>query len=106
MLQASTPANLPQQQERELVALGERVWRADVTGRGRGQWPSYFPDAAPPYTPYTHIRLQAAIARAVGNSQAEVHLVWAGTNLSGQQADGRTTRLLFTGTARGWEPRR
>ncbi|MCC2280571.1 hypothetical protein LKL35_34980 [Streptomyces sp. ET3-23] len=106
MLQASTPANLPQQQERELLALGERVWRADVTGRGRGQWPSYFPNATPPRTPYTRIRLQAAIARAVGNDQAEVRLVWAGTDPSGQQADGRTTRLLFTRTARGWEPGR
>lgn len=104
MLQRSAPANLPPQQEQELLDLGERVWQADATGQDRAQWPSYFPDTTPPRTPYTHVHLQAAIARSVGSGQAEVRLVWAGADPSGQQADGRTTRLLFTRTAHGWEP--
>ncbi|WP_372404857.1 hypothetical protein [Streptomyces luteireticuli] len=104
MLDRSSSSRLPAEQERRIVALAERVWRADVTGTSRSPWPGYFTDSPPPRPRYTGIRLQGTAVRAADRGRVGVLLVWAGTDSTGRQTDGLTTRLLFSRTARGWEP--
>ncbi|MFD9824420.1 hypothetical protein ACFWW0_37130, partial [Streptomyces violascens] len=95
LLDASQPADVPPGLERELVDLAGRIWRAETTGQGRSQWPGYFTDPAPPHSPYTGVRIQAGIARKTTGGQVQVHLVWAGTNPSGEAAGGRLAVIVL-----------
>ncbi|MFJ3714110.1 MULTISPECIES: hypothetical protein [unclassified Streptomyces] len=106
VLDRSSPRDLEPALERRLVALATRVWKADVTGTGRSQWPAYFSDPSPPRAPYTHVRVQAAIARQGAGGRVRVDLVWAGAGPSGEAADGRPARVLLHKTDSTWEPLR
>ncbi|MFI1768965.1 hypothetical protein ACH41H_44005 [Streptomyces sp. NPDC020800] len=97
---ASWPADLTAAEERELLAAGRDLLRADATGIGRARWPGVFgrPDhvVAPAFAP-TRFCIQAAIARRDGTGgQVVVHMVWAGTDRGGTYTDGRITDLYFT----------
>jgi hypothetical protein len=108
LLDRSSPADLPAAQERDLVRLASLAWKADVTGRGRERWPAYFGSrsTAAPHGAYRGVRIQAGIARAASGQRAEVHLVWAGTDPSGAERDGRTARLFLKldSPSNRWEP--
>lgn len=100
-LQAAWPADLPAADERELLATGRALLRADVTGVGRGKWPEVFPpsSAVAPAFASARFRVQAAIARQDGRpDKAVVHLVWAGTDRGGTFTDLRITDWYFTRT--------
>lgn len=108
-LERTSPADLPRGQEGRLVQLARRVWTADVTGRGREQWPGYFAahQTAGPRGAYTRVRIQAGIARKTAGSRVEVRLVWAGTDPSGDQRDGRLAVIVLRpvfGHPTHWEP--
>ncbi|MFF7451627.1 MULTISPECIES: hypothetical protein [unclassified Streptomyces] len=100
-LEAAWPADLPAADERELLATGRALLRADVTGVGREKWPELFPHspAVAPAFATARFRIQAAIARR-GDSpnRAVVHLVWAGTDRGGTFTDLRITDWHFTRT--------
>ncbi|MGW1328098.1 hypothetical protein ACWD64_36910 [Streptomyces antibioticus] len=111
-LEAAWPADLPAADERELLAAGRALLRADATGVGRAQWPTVFPAAGQAVAPAfatARFRIQAAIARRDGRpDRAVVHLVWAGTDRGGtftdlRIADWHFTRTLTKGTAT-WTP--
>lgn len=109
VLEDSWPADLPAADERQLLADGRRLWRADVTGDGRGAWPGFFSGtAAAPSRTYTGVRLQAAIARRAGAGTAVVHLVWSGREVGGQARDGRVSDIYFTDAEEdgSWTPKR
>ncbi|CAL9330139.1 hypothetical protein SUDANB132_00054 [Streptomyces sp. enrichment culture] len=96
------PADLPASDERQLFTAGRALLRADVTGEGRGRWPTYFvrQDTVTPAFSPARFRIQAAIARRDGRpDRAVVHLVWAGTDRGGTYTDGRITDLYFTRTS-------
>ncbi|GAA1923675.1 hypothetical protein [Streptantibioticus ferralitis] len=103
VLDASSHPNLPPRQAQQLVALGDQVWLAQITGIGRGQWPTYFHGVRSGFV-YHAVRIQAAIARASGSGQVTVHLVWAGTDPAGQPLTDQpaTIRLQHSGT--NWQP--
>jgi len=112
-LQAAWPADLPAADERELLAAGRALLRADATRIGRTKWPTVFPDshrAVAPAFATARFRIQAAIARRDGSpAKAVVHLVWAGTDRGGTFTDDRITDLYFTRTtstkgASAWTP--
>lgn len=101
-LEVAWPADLPAADERELLAAGRAVLRADATGVGRARWPTVFPDAdeglAPAFAT-AGFRIQAAIARREGGpGRAVVHLVWAGMDRGGTFTDLRITDWSFTRT--------
>jgi hypothetical protein len=111
-LETAWPADLPAGDERQLLAAGRALLRADATGAGRGRWPEAFPDSgrglAPAFST-ARFRVQAAIARRVDRpGRAVVHLVWAGTDRGGTYSDGRITDLHFTRTSKegglSWVP--
>ncbi|MBO7937884.1 hypothetical protein JTP77_018450 [Streptomyces sp. S9] len=111
-LEAAWPADLPAADERELLAAGRALLRADATGVGRAQWPTVFPAAGQAVAPAfatAGFRIQAAIARRDGRpDKAVVHLVWAGQDRSGtftdlRIADWHFTRTIAKGTAT-WTP--
>lgn len=110
-LQAAWPADLPAADERELLAIGRALLRADATGLGRAQWPEVFPSAqavAPAFAT-SRFRIQAAIARRDGSpDKAVVHLVWAGMDRGGTFTDLRIADQYFTRTtekgASTWTP--
>ncbi|MFG3517534.1 hypothetical protein [Streptomyces bobili] len=101
-LEAAWPADLPAEDERELLTAGRALLRADATGAGRAKWPTIFPDsgvAVAPAFATARFRIQAAIARRDGNSdRAVVHLVWAGMDRGGTFTDLRITDWHFTRT--------
>ncbi|CAL9675965.1 hypothetical protein [Streptomyces griseomycini] len=102
-LEAAWPADLSVSDERQLLAAGRALLRADATGTGRGKWPEVFPGSnrglAPAFST-ARFRIQAAIARRDGRpDRAVVHLVWAGTDRGGTYTDGRITDLYFTRTS-------
>ncbi|MEW2078108.1 hypothetical protein AB0941_31685 [Streptomyces sp. NPDC013433] len=102
-LERAWPADLPAGDERQLLAAGRALLRADATGIGRGRWPEVFPGSgrglAPAFSA-VRFRVQAAIARRGGRpDRAVVHLVWAGADRGGTYSDGRITDLHFTRTA-------
>jgi hypothetical protein len=112
------PADLPAGDERELLAAGRALLRADATGIGRSRWPAVFADtgedkALAPAFAAARFRIQAAIARQDGSpDKAVVHLVWAGTDRGGTFTDLRITDWHFTRTTskKGasvwtWQPR-
>ncbi|MGP4001714.1 hypothetical protein [Streptomyces sp. 8N706] len=110
LLDRSWPPDLSRADEEELLVLGRAVLRADATGTGRGQWPTYFTGKAGGHT-FIGFRIQAAIARREGSERrAVVHLVWAGSDRGGDFRDGRTSTLHFTRTdpaqkgAPAWTP--
>lgn len=113
-LQAAWPADLPADDERELLTAGRELLRADATGISRTQWPHAFGDgdrdrAVAPAFATSHFRVQAAIARRDGSpDRAVVHLVWAGADRGGTYTDCRITDLYFTRTstkgASTWTP--
>ncbi|KUM97375.1 hypothetical protein AQI95_41905 [Streptomyces yokosukanensis] len=105
VLESSSPANLPRAEENQLVALGSRIWLAEVTGTGRDRWPTYFGNE-PLHTPYRDVRIQAGIARTVGGSpdRARVRLVWAGEDPAGEAEDGRSAQVLLTRSHAAWQP--
>ncbi|MFJ4790804.1 hypothetical protein [Streptomyces sp. NPDC088794] len=111
-LETAWPADLPAADERELLAAGRALLRADATGIGRGKWPTVFPTsggAVAPAFATTRFRIQAAIARRDGSpDKAVVHLVWAGTDHGGNFTDLRITDWHFTRTttkgAQTWTP--
>ncbi|MCW8101671.1 hypothetical protein [Streptomyces tauricus] len=112
-LEKAWPADLPVQDERELLAPGRELLRADATGVGRSRWPHVFPvrssGAVAPAFATAHFRIQAAIARSHGSrDRAVVHLVWAGTDRGGTFTDLRITDWYFTRTmqkgASTWTP--
>ncbi|MFI9772117.1 hypothetical protein ACIHJG_35435 [Streptomyces sp. NPDC052415] len=112
-LQAAWPADLPAADERELLAAGRALLRADATGIGRAKWAAVFPDAVREVAPAfatARFRIQAAIARRDGSpDKAVVHLVWAGMDRGGTFTDLRITDWHFTRTtskkgATTWTP--
>ncbi|MFE8018444.1 hypothetical protein ACFU3O_37675 [Streptomyces antibioticus] len=111
-LEAAWPADLPAADERELLAAGRALLRADATGVGRAQWPTVFPasgQAVAPAFATARFRIQAAIARRDGRpDKAVVHLVWAGQDRGGTFTDLRISDWHFTRTiAKGtttWTP--
>ncbi|MFE2736202.1 hypothetical protein [Streptomyces sp. NPDC059349] len=105
LMDSSSPADLPRAQEKRLVALASRIWKAEVTGAGRQEWPAYFTDRQL-RAAYRDVRIQAGIARAAPNHRVSVHLVWAGTDPAGQNEDGRTAQMLFTRHNNAWQPLR
>ncbi|MFI9832883.1 hypothetical protein ACIHIX_34955 [Streptomyces sp. NPDC051913] len=111
-LEKAWPADLPAGQERELLAEGRALLRADTTGIGRTRWPTVFPDThqglAPAFAA-PRFRIQAAIARRADHpGRAVVHLLWAGTDGGGTYTDLRISDWYFTRThtkgAPGWAP--
>lgn len=111
LLDRSSPPDVPRSLETRLVQLGMQVWKADVTGRGRERWPTYFgpggPAAAGPRSVYRDVRIQAGIARRAGSGQVDVRLVWAATDPSGGRRDGRLAHVSFRpvpGHPNRWEP--
>ncbi|MFE6164062.1 hypothetical protein ACFQ7F_34685 [Streptomyces sp. NPDC056486] len=107
LLDRASPADLPRAQEKELVTLASRIWRAETTGRDRGQWPKYFGDQAL-RAPYQDVRIQAGIARTASGDtdRVRVRLVWAGTDPSGREEDGRSAQVLLELHSGDWEPTR
>ncbi|MEU5324154.1 hypothetical protein AB0G67_46660 [Streptomyces sp. NPDC021056] len=110
-LEAAWPADLPAADERELLAAGRALLRADATGVGRETWPQVFPRSAAvaPAFALARFRNQAAIARREGRAEgAVVHLVWAGMDRGGTFTDLRVTDWHFTRTvkegASAWIP--
>lgn len=105
MLEHSAPGNLPTPLEQQLALLGRKVWLADVTGAGRARWPAYF--TSPGSSGYTHVRVQAAIARRTGTGTVTVTLLWAGTSPGGDVQVGLPGSVLLLHRADGtWEPTR
>jgi hypothetical protein len=105
MLDRSTPNNLPVILEQQLAQLGRHVWLADVTGAGRTRWPVYFP--GPGSSGYTHVRVQAAIARRTGTTTVTVTLLWAGTSPAAEPQIGLPGTVKLARHADGtWEPTR
>ncbi|MFR0367647.1 hypothetical protein [Streptomyces sp. MCC20] len=102
VLEKSWPADLPAEDERQMLTDGRALLRADATGIGRSKWPRVFGDshqAVAPAFASARFRVQAAIARRDGSpTKAVVHLVWAGTDRGGTYTDGRITDLHFTRT--------
>lgn len=103
-LEAAWPADLAAGDERQLLAVGRDLLRADATGIGRAKWPGVFVDpdqvVAPAFAP-ARFRIQAAIARRDGrDDRAVVHVVWAGADRGGTYTDGRITDLYFTRTSK------
>ncbi|MFJ1839816.1 hypothetical protein ACIOJ9_38905 [Streptomyces sp. NPDC088175] len=102
VLEASWPRDLPAGDERQLLAAGRGLLRADATGAGRAKWPGVFPDSGQVVAPAFgsgRFRVQAAIARRDGAvGRAVVHLVWAGADRGGTFADGRVTDWYFIRT--------
>ncbi|WP_328876337.1 hypothetical protein OHT76_43370 [Streptomyces sp. NBC_00287] len=98
-LEAAWPADLPTDDERELLIVGRALLRADATGAGRATWPGVFPRSgvvAPAFAT-ARFRIQAAIARRDGGpNRAVVHLVWAGMDRGGTFTDLRITDRFFT----------
>ncbi|MFF7550807.1 hypothetical protein ACFZCU_45450 [Streptomyces canus] len=111
-LEAAWPADLPSHDERELLAAGRSLLRADATGVGRAKWPQVFHDSGQAVAPAfatARFRIQAAIARRDGSpDKAVVHLVWAGMDRGGTFTDLRITDWFFTRTfqkgAATWTP--
>ncbi|MDI3408345.1 hypothetical protein [Streptomyces cavernicola] len=101
---ASTP-NLARSTERELVELATQIWKAEVTGKNRARWPGYFTDQ-PLRSPFRHVRIQAAIARATDlkDNRVEVRLVWAGARDSSPVEDGRLGQVVLTHDQGRWLP--
>ncbi|MFF1276976.1 hypothetical protein ACFVZC_26735 [Streptomyces marokkonensis] len=101
-LDTAWPADLDAVDERQLLAAGQALLRADATGVGRDRWPAYFDSPGQGVAPAfatARFRIQAAIARRAGHpDRAVVHLVWAGTDRGGTHTDGRITDLHFTRT--------
>lgn len=101
-LESAWPADLPAGDERQLLAAGRALLRADATGVGRDRWPEIFPRSGRALAPAfstARFRIQAAIARRNGRpDRAVVHLVWAGTDRGGTHTDGRITDLHLTRT--------
>ncbi|MFE0520807.1 hypothetical protein [Streptomyces sp. NPDC058954] len=99
-LEAAWPADLPAADERELLAAGRALLRADATGVGRTKWPSVFGDSGQAVSPAfatARFRIQAAIARRDTSwNRAVVHLVWAGMDRGGTFTDLRITDWFFT----------
>ncbi|KMS74249.1 hypothetical protein ACM01_15175 [Streptomyces viridochromogenes] len=108
VLERAWPADLPADDERQLLTAGQSLLRADATGIGRAQWPGVFSgsgQAVAPAFATARFRIQAAIARRDGSpSMAVVHLVWAGTDRGGTYTDGRITDLFFTRTTKKGKP--
>ncbi|WP_052441215.1 hypothetical protein [Streptacidiphilus anmyonensis] len=103
LLDAHTRHNLPAALQERLNQLGRAVWLADLTGEGRSQWPSYFTSTGT--SGYTHVRVQAAVARGIGTSRAEVTLIWAGSSPAGDPEVGLPATVLLAKQAGGtWEP--
>ncbi|MFF8868117.1 hypothetical protein ACF08B_39475 [Streptomyces sp. NPDC015139] len=102
VLEAAWPADLTVGDERQLLAAGRDLLRADATGIGRARWPAVFGPrgrAVAPAFAAVGFRVQAAVARRDGApGRAVVHLVWAGTDRGGTFTDGRVTDLHFTRT--------
>ncbi|MFJ8787005.1 hypothetical protein [Streptomyces sp. NPDC102476] len=111
-LEAAWPTDLPSHDERELLAAGRSLLRADATGVGRAKWPEVFHDSGQAVAPAfatARFRIQAAIARRDGSpDKAVVHLVWAGMDRGGTFTDLRITDWFFTRTfqkgAATWTP--
>ncbi|WP_405477829.1 hypothetical protein [Streptomyces canus] len=111
-LESAWPADLPAADERELLATGRALLRADATGVGRRQWPHLFTGSGQALAPAFatgRFRIQAAIARRDGSpDKAVVHLVWAGMDRGGTFTDLRITDWFFTRTttkgAGTWTP--
>ncbi|MEU9014663.1 hypothetical protein AB0D12_33880 [Streptomyces sp. NPDC048479] len=111
-LEAAWPADLAAEDERQLLAAGRELLRADATGIGRAKWPGVFGDpdqAVAPAFASVRFRIQCAIARREGrDDRVVVHLVWAGVDRGGTYTDGRITDWHFTPTtAKGastWTP--
>nr|WTC14300.1 hypothetical protein OHA15_41475 [Streptomyces anthocyanicus] len=107
-LEASWPADLPSTDERELLATGRALLRADATGIGRTQWPAVFPASAQAVAPAfatAGFRIQASIARRDGSpDKAVVHLVWAGMDRGGTFTDLRITDWYFIRTLKKGAP--
>ncbi|MER5951207.1 hypothetical protein ABT127_34735 [Streptomyces sp. NPDC001904] len=111
VLEQAWPADLPAAQAEPLLAAGRRVLLADVTGVGRGAFPTAFPGSTGESVispSFTRIRVQAAIARSDPDhpNRAIVHLVWAGADRGGTYTDGRLSDIFFTHSQGGstWLP--
>ncbi|MEY9842732.1 hypothetical protein [Streptacidiphilus sp. EB103A] len=105
MLDRSTPNNLPVVLEQQLAQLGRQVWLADVTGADRTRWPAYF--TSPGSSGYTHVRVQAAIARRTATTTVTVTLLWAGTSPDAEPQIGLPGTVKLAQHADGtWEPTR
>ncbi|TRO57064.1 hypothetical protein [Streptomyces sp. IB201691-2A2] len=107
-LEEAWPADLPAEDEHQLLTAGRALLRADATGIGRAKWPGVFrsrEQAIAPAFATARFRIQAAIARRDGSpDKAVVHLVWAGTDRGGTFTDLRITDLFFTRTLKKGEP--
>ncbi|MFF2936368.1 hypothetical protein [Streptomyces mirabilis] len=111
-LEDAWPADLAGRDERQLLAAGRDLLRADATGVGRARWPTVFGDpdqAIVPAFASSRFRIQAAVARRDGSpDKAVVHLVWAGADRGGTYTDRRITDWYFARTstkgASTWTP--
>jgi len=103
--QTSSP-NLPHDQEKALVALASRVLIADVTGKGREEFPGYWQGEPPVRQPITNIRTQAGIARAQQGrpDRVDVTLLWAGRDHSGKDLDRRRALIRLAYANGRWVP--
>jgi hypothetical protein len=103
VLDDSSHPNLPQSQAQQMVELGKRVWLAQITGAGRGQWPGYFRGADAQFV-YHAVRIQAAIARATSGGKVTVNLVWAGTDPTGQVLEDQPATVDLQQANGTWLP--
>lgn len=95
----------PTGQEKELVALGWALVRADLTGRGREKWPEYFP-GEPSRSRYTRLRMRAAVARQITDHAdlANVIVIWTGTDPGGRKIPQEQTVLCLSRDGARWRP--
>ena len=103
VLENSARRNITTALEGQLTTLGRKVWLAEVTGSGRGAWPTFFTGQHHSWL-YTHVRIQAAIARGTTPGHADVQLVWAGIDPTGQKHEDEPGALHLVRTAGTWLP--
>lgn len=105
VLSRTSRPDLPRAQERALVALASAIQIADLTGVGRERWPGYF-HGETPTVGYTHIRIQAGIARRVttADTPVDVTLIWAGHSPTGQQLVWQRAFIRLTWDGSVWQP--
>jgi len=106
LLDEQWPSDLPAGAERQLVAAGRKLLRADATGVGRGAWPAMFAAAERTVVvpAFTRFRIQAVVAHRDGAGRALVHLVWAGADRGGTYQEGRIADFSFIKKGQAWTP--
>lgn len=102
-LRTSEPTNLDRTIEQPLLALATEVLLADLTGVGRERFPDYLP-GGPAIQTYREARVQAAVARRIGDTTVETHLLWAGISPDGQYLERQTAVIRLRYLRQSWRP--